>query len=250
MTENLLTCAEFEALIPDWMDGTLSPRDRERMDAHRLDCAECEALVADLADIRTQAANLGTLTPSRDLWSGVESRIQADVIEFPITPIPGQVTAITTASRELAVSSSQYPVGLKARRVWVVAAAASMLVASTAVVTWDIATRNTQPAPLTTGTLSTSGSQLVVPVRGIPMEESYDKEIADLRRIVDEHSADIDSATVAVLERSLKVIDAAIAESKAALIASPDNAFLAERLNDAYATKLRTLRAVVTPRRG
>jgi hypothetical protein len=136
------------------------------------------------------------------------------------------------------------------RRFWVAAAAAVVLVGSTAIVTWDIAMSEIQSRIAATEPAPATGGDLALPARNVSMEESYDKEIADLRRIVDDYRLDMDSVTVAVLERNLKVIDDAIAESKAALAASPESAFLLARLNDAYATKLRTLRAVAVARRG
>jgi hypothetical protein len=250
MTNNPLTCAEFEALVPDLLEDSLSPRERERMDAHRLDCAECDALVADLLDIRRKAASLPMLTPSRDLWSGVEARIQAEIVEFPRTPMPGEVAAVVpTPVHSVAVSREPSAVSRRPQY-FRIAIAASLLVAATAGITWSIASRSA-PAPLTADAPTAGSSELIRPVNESSMEASYDREISDLRRIVEEHRPEMDSVTAAVLERNLKVIDDAIAESKAALASSPESAFLLERLNDAYASKLRTLRAVaVTPRRG
>jgi hypothetical protein len=244
MTNNPMTCAEFEAMVPELLEDALSPRERERMDAHRLDCAECEALAADLLDIRRQAANLPALTPSRDLWSGVEARIQTEIVEFPRTPIPGEVSAVVPV---LAVNRQPSTVNRQPQYLRI-AVAASLLIAATAGITWSIASRNTA-APLA-AEAPLDSSSLVTPVAENSMAASYDREISDLRRIVDENRAEMDSVTAAVLERNLKVIDDAIAESKAALASSPESAFLLERLNDAYATKLRTLKAVAVVRRG
>jgi hypothetical protein len=253
---NPLTCAEFEAMVPDLLDGTLSPRDRERMDAHRLDCEECDSLAADLIDIKGQAAELPTLSASRDLWAGIENRIDAaSVVEFPRTPLPGEVAAIGS---QLAVISDLPPDTSRptARRSTLISrsprvrslAAASVLVALTAGITWTLASRNA-PAPVAVADSLTTPQSLEAmstarAVSRTTMQDAYDKEIADLRKIVDDHKAELDSATAAVLERNLKLIDDAIAECKAALSTSPGSAFLLERLNDAYSSKLRTLRAV------
>jgi hypothetical protein len=241
-----LTCAEFEALVPDLLDGPIAAGDRDRMDAHRKGCRACDALATDLTGIKHQAARLGTLTPTRDLWDGeggIASRIEAEVVQFPITPAPGEVLAVrpaSTAVSQLRTRNSRL----------VLLAAASVLVAVTAGVTWMVATRN---APATDVAVADSGFAAAMEgtrnlrVASRPaMNESYEGEIATLRRIVDERRAELDSATVAVLERNLQVIDRAIAESKAALAASPQSAFLIDRLADAYDTKLRTLRAVAT----
>jgi hypothetical protein len=245
-SRNPLSCAEFEALIPDLIDRSLSTGNRELIDAHRLDCDACDALAADLISIRQQAARLPALTPSRDLWAGIEDRIQAEVVEFPRTPLPGEVVAVVPGA-----SPSRLPAhNSKLRASWFLVAAASLLVAATATITWSIASRANEAATFTADSLAAAtGGALARPVADVAMAESYDREISDLRRIVDQNRADMDSVTIAVLERNLRVIDDAIAESKLALASSPESAFLLARLNDAYASKLRTLRAAVTPRR-
>lgn len=42
-----LTCTEFEILLADAVDGTLSSADRFRFDAHFAECTECAALARD-----------------------------------------------------------------------------------------------------------------------------------------------------------------------------------------------------------
>jgi ABC-type Fe2+-enterobactin transport system substrate-binding protein len=75
---------------------------------------------------------------------------------------------------------------------------------------------------------------------------TYEGEIAKLRNVLQARRGELDSATVTVLEKNLKLIDTAIAESRAALAADPASAFLAGRLNHAYGTKLDLLRAAAT----
>jgi hypothetical protein len=258
-----ISCADCEALLQDFMENTLDWRDRERMDAHRLDCEKCDALVTDLVGIQREAAKLlhNDLSPSRDLWEGIEKRIDAaSVVEFPRTPLPGEVSAVgfevgSTGRSAVAVASQPAPLdsrpnarpsALGPRLKYF--AAASLLVAATAGITWSVASRNAVPLDVPAESASTPRVQEGISdaraVSRTSMQAAYDKEIADLRKIVDENKAELDSATAAVLERNLKVIDDAIAECKAALTASPGSAFLLDRLNDAYSTKLRTLRAV------
>ena len=69
-----------------------------------------------------------------------------------------------------------------------------------------------------------------------------DREIAALEDLLGERRAELDAQTVEVLERNLAVIDAAIAESRAALAADPASQFLAQRFARAYTSKLTLLR--------
>ncbi|MFN2563442.1 MAG: hypothetical protein ABR499_00350, partial [Gemmatimonadaceae bacterium] len=75
------------------------------------------------------------------------------------------------------------------------------------------------------------------------LENVYGREIARLWRIVDERRAQLDTATVGVLERNLNIIDQAIRESRAALARDPASAFLNEQLSNVLEQKVELLRA-------
>jgi len=246
MTTEPMTCDEFRDLASDYLEGSLERGVRERAEAHVFDCEACAGLVADLQRLTVQALALPTLTPSRELWAGIEARIQAEVVELQ----PGD-WGLGTGDRgpeASPVSSSQSPVLSR----WRAAAAVLVLVGATATVTWFVAVRSSSPtftvAP--DSGLQAPGSGLT-PVARPGLAETYDVEIASLRRLVDERRAELDPVTLGVLERNLKLIDDAIAESRAALADSPSSALLLQQLTDAYDTKLRVLRAVATmPLRG
>jgi hypothetical protein len=74
------------------------------------------------------------------------------------------------------------------------------------------------------------------------LETVYGREIARLRRIIDERRALLDTATVNVIERNLTIIDQAIRESRAALARDPASALLNEQLNNALEQKVELLR--------
>jgi hypothetical protein len=79
---------------------------------------------------------------------------------------------------------------------------------------------------------------------------AYDREIARLRALVEERRGDLDSATVAVIEKNLRVIDDAIAQSRAALARDPRSGFLTEQLTNALDRKVELLRtAALLPAR-
>jgi hypothetical protein len=81
-------------------------------------------------------------------------------------------------------------------------------------------------------------------------EPVYDREITKLRTIVRQRRAQLDPATVAVLEQSIAVIDSAIAQSRAALAKDPASGFLATQLNHSLEKKVELLRtAALLPSR-
>jgi hypothetical protein len=251
-----MTCDEFRDLASDYIEGSLERDVRARAESHSFDCAACSALVADLRRLAAHARALPALSPSRDLWEGIESRIQAEVVEL-------QAEA---GSRAPGAGSPKPDVGagfevrtwLRGAARWRAAAAATLLVGVTSGITWFATVRATSSSIALVPDSSasgfrppTSGGASATFIARPGLVETYDAEIAALRRLVDQRRAELDPVTLGVLERNLKVIDQAIAESRAALAESPSSALLMQQLTDAYDTKLRVLRAVATmPLRG
>ncbi len=78
----------------------------------------------------------------------------------------------------------------------------------------------------------------------VPAAAAYDREIAALRAVVRDRREELDSVTVAVLVRNLAIIDAAIAQSRAALARDPQSQFLGDQLTRALGQKVELLRTV------
>ena len=189
---------------------------------HRAECAECQTLWTELEAIGAEAAQLPLLTPSRDLWSGIESRLS--------TP-------------PLAIRPFYRTQGFR------LAIAASLLVAVSSTVSWQLASRG--PAlPAATVALGDGAPEGTVDAVSAEMHQTsfsasvtqMDREIATLETILTERRSELDPQTVEVLERNLAVIDAAIAEARHALAADPASQFLAQRFTRAYTSKLTLLR--------
>ncbi|MGZ8467957.1 MAG: zf-HC2 domain-containing protein [Gemmatirosa sp.] len=83
-----------------------------------------------------------------------------------------------------------------------------------------------------------------VPGAGLPGVADYDRAIATLRTAVGERRADLDSGTVAVLERNLRIIDEAIRQSREALAADPASPLAGRALTKALDRKVELLRTV------
>lgn len=72
----------------------------------------------------------------------------------------------------------------------------------------------------------------------------YEREIAALRRIVDQRFAELDSATVTELRRNLETIDQAIEASRRALAGDPRSGLLSTELDRTLEAKLALMRRV------
>jgi hypothetical protein len=193
---------------------------------------EPELNSAELEAIAQSAAQLPPLSPSRDLWSGIAARIEAPVVALPVGGI----------------------VRPPARHPWLrLSVAASLLVAATAGVTWSIARHGGAAALATNDSAATAAGPSAAAVEPVSLrtpaqtaEQTFDREIGAMRGVVAERRAELDPVTISVLEKNLRLIDAAIAESKAALAKDPASAFLMDRLTHAYDTKLQLLRGVAS----
>jgi hypothetical protein len=221
-------CAAFEATLPDYLDGTLADDGAAR--AHIVSCESCRALVRDMERIRARAATLPSLHPPRDLWAGIEARIQT---------VPQEIAP----RRPLA--TRWFGKGLTQRWYGAPLARAAVLVIATASVTL-LATHqwNGTPAQLRTIAQPRASLSPVSNQAARTSEFIYDQQISAMRQILDSRRDQLDPKTVAVIEKNLRVIDTAIAESRAALARDPANGFLAGQLDASLNTKLELLRTV------
>jgi hypothetical protein len=262
-----LTCEQFADGLGDLLERDLGESARTHLEGHALACAECGALLADLRKMRMDAANLPALEPSRDLWSGIAARIETPVVE--IMPGRGAVERWSGGAVERS-SGGTAAQGRRVAPMWMGLAAAG-LVAITAGVTYQLtkstidvrspssvastvptaaATTAAAATPVTPAQLDSTVQPLnrsTVPpvlqtVSRPSAEQTYDLEIRRLNAILVARRAQLDTTTIAVVEKNLRIIDDAIAQCKAALKRDPASRFLIESLNDALDTKVQLLR--------
>jgi hypothetical protein len=271
MSDNrLITCELLDERLSDWLEHDVDAGTRIALERHAAGCARCAALVADLASIRREAASLPELVPSRDLWPEIEARIEAPVITLDRARAPRSAGALWAG-----------------RRGWWLGAAAAGLVAVTASVTYLATMRvgpeptiaaadpavvrtpdTTQPEEMTdpeamlasetprdnarvpSGQGGARQSRPASTPSDVTEASEYSRDVAQLRAIVTQRRADLDSTTIAVLEKNLELIDRAIAESRAALQRDPASEFLADQLARAMTKKVAILRtAALLPAR-
>ena len=271
MTNSNLTCEAFDAALPDYLEGTLDDSLRAAVEMHLRECVRCAGLVRDIENIRKEAAALPDLVPSRDLWEGIDARIAAPVIPLPARPgrqrrfvpawmgVAAAALIVTTAgitylltARSLRSSAEgqvgQTPLpqnvaqGAPGANGKVLKPAGSVVVAENPVNPGD------RPAGFT-GSAATQPA--TVPVRVASRDQQnevaysdrvYGKEIAALQRIVSQRKTQLDSSTVAIIEKNLQIIDNAIEQSRAALAKDPASLLLSEQLTHALDKKVELLR--------
>ena len=232
MTIPTISCEQFAEQLADYLESDASGS-RGAMEAHAAQCAECGALLADLRELRVNAAALAPRVPQRDLWPGIAARIETPVVE--ISP-SGRLDAVTGQRDRRAWRVSQ--------RVWTGLAAAG-LVAVTATVTHQLTKRSVAPVNTTarvspqpasdTPAVVAANTQAPNVVDSVPAAapaaalasnkltpaQTYDAEIARLRAVVTARRSSLDTATISVIDHNLKIIDGAIAQCRQALLKDP-----------------------------
>jgi hypothetical protein len=163
--------------------------------------------------------------PQHDAWPAIRSRIDA-----------ARVVPLRTGGRPLGRASRRWPVA---------AAAVIVIVAST--ITMLAVNRQQRLAAGGAPVAAAAGAgalrvasdrrQLVTDVC-----DSYDAAAGDLQRVLAARRARLSPKTVQVLESSLRAIDQAIREARAALDADPASQDLMDLLDSVYRQKLDLLR--------
>ena len=268
MTNSNLTCAEFDAALPDHLEGALDEPLRAAVQKHLSECVRCASLMKDVEKIRKDAAALPDLVPSRDLWQGIDARIAAPVIPLAARPQVRRRFAaawIGVAAAVLIVATAGITYTLTAR---------SFIGGASRIVVVNPPVSESQPISDSGGTQTASNPMAVgtggakapsaqavsraASIQSAPAtsktpasfargdQESsdlvYSREIAMLQKIVTERKTQLDSATVAIIERNLQIIDAAIEQSKAALAKDPASRLLGAQLTHALDKKVELLR--------
>lgn len=197
-----MTCALVDQRLDAYLEGTLADQESVELEAHVAGCLACQADLDGLRLVLEDARGLRrAIDPPRNLWPKIAARL-------PTRPITA-----------------------RARRRWVpLAAAAILLVVVTALVTYTFSPRTT--------VVARSSARPAPPTLGFASDREYVLAADDLERVLRSGEGRLAPATVEVIERNLALIDAAIAESRAALAADPANADLRALLWAAHRQKL------------
>ncbi len=201
-----MTCEQFDQWLDAYLEGGLTPMQVDEVQAHMAACPPCRAHAEEMRVVLSAATALPrSIAPPRDLWPDISSRLP---------------TRRGTPTSRIAAWSRWVPL----------AAAAAVLITVSAAITYRFS-RPSAPGPDLTAAVPAS-------VVGFAADREYVLAAADLQRVLTEGRGRLAPSTVELLERNLAVIDAAIAEARAALEADPANADLRALLWGAHRQKL------------
>jgi hypothetical protein len=201
-----MTHLEFEQISE--LAESREPRAESYEARHLAECASCQETLRRVRGLVAAARKLPRdVSPPPEVWTALRARVARE---------PARYT--------------------KARwwhNGWLAAAAAIVLIVGTAVL-------------MPRGAGKAKGAKLATPPTVQPVvlfaiEKNYSATLAELRFTLDAQRATLSPATVRVVERSLALIDTAIAEAREALASDPANQALVDILSANYERKVELL---------
>jgi Putative zinc-finger len=209
-----MTCDEARDRIDDYVDGELDEAAFQEMELHLAGCAECRAEERSLRALLAHAAALPReMAPGRDLWAGVEARLDE---ARPAWRRPGW---------------AGWGAGLAA-------AAGVALALSAALHGPGPAGRSASGPSLVPAALSSAS-----PVSAA--EREYARAAADLMSALEQQRDRLPPETLASVEKDLRSIDAALTEVRRALATDPANPGLNHLLTSTHQRKVEVLQQVL-----
>ena len=206
--------------LSDYLDGELTPSERTTLEAHLASCDPCRTTLDELRRVVTNARALDDRPPTADLWPAVAARIglSARVKARPVV-------------RRFSFTVPQ------------LAAASVVLALLSGGGAWLIGRRGIVPTP---PVLVTERAPALLNASAYPGDARFAAQVADLERAVARGRGRLDTATVRVIERNLRIIDRAIRNAQSALAADPANSYLNLHLAQEMRRKLELLRQAAT----
>ena len=203
--------------LSEYLDGELAGSERTALEAHLASCANCRATLEELRRVVGRARALDDRLPTADLWPGIAEHI--GVVSL----------AARRARRRLSFTVPQLAA----------ASVALALVSGGAV--WLLGGRTHAPTATAVTELGRRPAPLIN-ASAYPTDPRYAAQVAALERALQRGRSQLDTATVRIIEKNLKIIDRAIRDAQSALVADPGSAYLNLHLAQEMRRKLELLR--------
>jgi hypothetical protein len=176
---------------------------------HLSECADCRETLRKVRELISSAHALSRdIAPPPEVWTALRDRVARE-------------SGFRHASRRWWHNG------------WLATAAAILLVVGTAILTPNLARRGKAKAKAVE-----SRPVAAQPVVLLAVDRNYASTVAELRATLDAQRPALAPSTVRAVERSLAVIDSAIAEARQALASDPANQALVDILSAHYERKV------------
>jgi len=217
---------EWTDRLSEYIDDELSGGDRAALEAHLAECGGCTELLDELRRVASRARSLTPRPPQRDLWPGIDARIER---VRPPRRLSFTLPQLAAASLLIALVSGALAWKLHPQN----------RVESTPIVAAD----HRAPEVARPAENADDVDPPAPPLEPVSLADAqYDAAVADLQRALAKGRGHLDKATVGIVEDNLRIIDQAIDQAQRALTADPANAYLSGHLVETRRKKLDLLR--------
>lgn len=207
-----MNCSETRKQLSDYLDGELSPEACHQIDRHLGECLACRGELEELRSLTVMSAELEPeIRPRRDLWPGIEARIDPSRSQSP--PWWLQLAAAGIALAVLSVPLSVWWAGRQDE---------------------DLATTQIEVQD----DFVTTQAELARSEDGVLLART------DLITAIERHRDVIENDTLRIWEDNMALLDQAIGELRAALNEDPQNLRLRMLLASRYQQERKLLQKV------
>jgi len=227
-----MNCKDFQEVLNDFIDGLLSPEEKQKVETHLEACPVCREELERFRSLIAEARALPkSVSPARDLWPDILDRLEGGEEEI--------------SAEEKADSRAWWS------RYGFLAAAAVLI----AIITVFLATSFFMEREDPSLQFAEDGSIQVLPAATAPedivlAEAEYLTASEKLLQVLNERGDSLSPKTLAVVRQNIGLIDSAIGEIKGALEKDPANPQLNQLLLATYQRQLKLLkRATALPPR-
>jgi anti-sigma factor RsiW len=210
-----MTCKQCNEWLGDAVDGALDAERQAQIDAHCRACATCRELLSDLKGIRAAAATLERRTPSPELWHAIAANVPLATPKRRSREGRPQLIRLAAAAALVIMLGAAAWFGVGQQRRGASDGVASELVRNAA-----------------------TELQLA--------EQHYGNAITALEQLTVAKDSALDPSVAAEIAQSLKSIDRAIDDSRAALKSDPSSFVAQTSLLEALRMKVALLQETVS----
>jgi len=218
------------------IDGALSAREMAELEEHFAACGSCRNEHARLAEVVQAVGALPRAADTPDaVWVEIASRI--DGAQRASGPEP-KVLHLPTAAQQASADQLSHPGRRRFSLTMPQMVAAAILVALVSATTMWVALGDAPVATTTRDEAVPGGAA----ARAVSLDDGrYAEAVNELEQILEEGRTVLAPETLAMIEESLRTVDAAIAEVEDALAEDPNSDLLMRMLSSQQSTKLSVL---------
>jgi tetratricopeptide (TPR) repeat protein len=211
-----MRCTKAHKLIGEYLEGTLGPDEKARLQGHLDSCEDCRSLLKDFEEIVEESKSLPRREPSNRVWEGILAGVRAGGFKA-IEPGKGKVRR-----------PALFPFPARVRFAWAAAALAVVIIGGGLAI--GLLSRRDAGGPLRPDKYTLAKLD--------EAEKYYKLAIRSLDDAIASQKTKLDPQIAAVFARNLKEIDAAIQNCQAAVSREPNNVEARLYLLGAYKDKV------------